>query len=59
MNNYNIKMFFMALLVIAMFSMVGISIAFRNIWLILLFLVLGFASMGFGIYLKRKNDSLT
>lgn len=58
MNRVNVKMFLLALLVISMFGLVGISIAFRNIWAILLFLFLGFAFMGYGISLKRKNDSL-
>lgn len=59
MNNFNVKMFLLALLVISMFALVGISIAFRNIWAIALFLFLGFAIMGLGISLKRKkNDSL-
>lgn len=54
MKNINVPMLLLAFLVILMFVAVGVAIAFRNIWLILLFLLLGFAIMGFGLSLKRK-----
>ncbi|HLR80338.1 MAG TPA: DUF5325 family protein [Bacillota bacterium] len=52
----NIPMLLLAMLVIAMFIAVGVAISYQNIWLILLFLVLGFAFMSFGLSLKRKNE---
>ncbi|GAB4072295.1 hypothetical protein GCM10028778_02260 [Barrientosiimonas marina] len=55
MKNINIPMLLLATLVILMFVLVGIAIAFRNIWLILLFILLGCAFMGFGITLKRRR----
>jgi len=55
MNKINIPMFLLALLIILMFAAVGVAIAFRNIWFILLFLILGFVLMGYGISLKRKK----
>ena len=56
MKSINIPMLLLAILVIAMFVAVGVAIAFRDIWFILLFLVLGFCIMGFGLSLKRKKS---
>jgi len=53
--NINIPMLLLALLVILMFSAVGVAIAFRNFWAILLLLLLGFFLMGYGISLKQKT----
>ncbi|WP_165767891.1 DUF5325 family protein [Virgibacillus indicus] len=55
MKNINFPMLLLALLVIAMFFSVGIAIALRNIWLVLLFIILGFAFMGYGISLKKRR----
>ncbi|SFD83365.1 hypothetical protein SAMN05216238_104302 [Lentibacillus persicus] len=55
MKSLDVPMLLLASLVIFMFAFTGIAIAFRNIWLILLFILLGFAFMGLGIYLKRKR----
>lgn len=55
MKKINIPMLLLAILVICMFLAVGVAIAFRNIWFILLFLLLGFALMGYGLSLKRKK----
>ncbi|MCM3739892.1 DUF5325 family protein [Oceanobacillus luteolus] len=55
MKEINWPLFLLALLVVAMFFGVGFAIALRNIWLIILFLLLGFALMGYGISLKRKR----
>ncbi|WP_099157951.1 DUF5325 family protein [Virgibacillus ndiopensis] len=58
MKNFNIPMFLLAMLVILMFVAVGVAIAFRNIWFVILFILLGFAFMGFGLSIKRrKSDS--
>ncbi|WP_165769088.1 DUF5325 family protein [Virgibacillus profundi] len=54
MKNINFPMLLLAITVIAMFLCVGIAIAFGNIWFVLLFIILGFAFMGYGISLKRK-----
>ncbi|WP_404452464.1 DUF5325 family protein [Virgibacillus necropolis] len=55
MNKINYPMLLLAILVILAFFSVGIGIALRNIWLVLFFLLLGFAIMGFGLTLKRKR----
>ncbi|MFC4556973.1 DUF5325 family protein [Virgibacillus kekensis] len=55
MKNINIPMLLLATLVILMFILVGIAIAFRNVWFVLLFIILGFAFMGYGLSLKRKK----
>ncbi|WP_159431543.1 DUF5325 family protein [Ornithinibacillus halophilus] len=55
MKNFNIPMLLLAILVIIMFFLVGLAIAFRNIWLISLFTILGFGVMGYGLSLKRKR----
>ena len=48
-------MLLLAILVISMFIGVAIGISFKNIWMILIMLVLGFAFMGFGISIKQKR----
>ncbi|WP_163970787.1 DUF5325 family protein [Oceanobacillus halotolerans] len=55
MSKINFPMLLLAALVITMFLAVGVAIAFRNIWLILLFIILGFLIMGYGLSLKRKR----
>ncbi|MFD1360206.1 DUF5325 family protein [Lentibacillus salinarum] len=55
MKTINIPMLLLAALVISMFALVGVAIAFRNIWLVLLFVILGFAFMGYGLSMKRKR----
>lgn len=55
MKSIDWKFFFLAFLVVLMFIGVGVAIALRNIWLIILFIILGFGLMGYGISLKRKG----
>lgn len=55
MKKVNIPMLLLAALVILMFVAVGVAIALRNIWLVLLFLILGFALMGSGLFFKKKR----
>jgi L-asparagine transporter-like permease len=55
MKKFQWPFFFLAILVVAMFISVGFAIALRSVWLIILFIVLGFFLMGFGISLKRKQ----
>ncbi|KKE78101.1 YlaF family protein [Oceanobacillus caeni] len=57
MENINGKMLTLALLVVASFIGAAISITYRNIWVILLFILLGFIIMGYGLSLKRKEKS--
>ncbi|MEN2766583.1 DUF5325 family protein [Ornithinibacillus xuwenensis] len=58
LNKVNIPMLLLAMLVILMFIGVGFAIALRNIWLIVIFIALGFTIMGMGISMKRrKSDS--
>ncbi|MBC5635831.1 DUF5325 family protein [Ornithinibacillus sp. BX22] len=56
MKKINIPALLLALVVVSMFIGVGLAIAMRNIWLIVLFIVLGFAIMGFGIANKKKKS---
>lgn len=55
MKDFNWSMFFLALVVVAMFIAVGFAIALRSVWLIVLFIALGFLFMGYGLVLKRKK----
>lgn len=57
MKKLNVKMLGLSLLVIAMFIGAAISITYRNIWIILLFILLGFVVMGYGLSLKKKERS--
>jgi len=54
-KNINISMLLLATLVVISFAGVGFAIALRNVWLIILFIVLGFSVMGYGISLKKKK----
>ncbi|HLQ98591.1 MAG TPA: DUF5325 family protein [Candidatus Dormibacteraeota bacterium] len=54
MKKINIPMLLLALLVIALFSGVGIALAYKNMWAIIILFLLGFAVMGYGISLKKK-----
>lgn len=56
MRNFNFPMFLLACLVVLMFALVGVAVAFKNFLLIGLFFLLGFIFMGYGISLKRKSD---
>jgi len=55
MKNVNIPMLLLATAVILMFFLVGAAIAMQNIWLIILFTILGFALMGLGLTIKRRR----
>ncbi|GGB63599.1 hypothetical protein F3157_06895 [Virgibacillus dakarensis] len=56
MKNINLPMLLLATLVIAMFLAVGVAISYHNIWFVLLFILLGFATMGLGLTIKRKRS---
>jgi hypothetical protein len=57
MNNIQYSKLLLALLVIASFSSVGVAIAYRSTWLAILCFIVGFLIMGFGISLKRKENT--
>ncbi|MEI3611028.1 DUF5325 family protein [Pseudogracilibacillus sp. SO30301A] len=56
MKKINFPMLLLAMLVVLMFCLVGVAMAYQNYLLIILFVLLGFGFMGFGIYKKRKSD---
>ncbi|MEI3606765.1 DUF5325 family protein [Pseudogracilibacillus sp. SE30717A] len=56
MKKINFPMLLLAILVVLMFCLVGVAIAYESVLLIILFILLGFALMGYGIFLKRKSD---
>ncbi|WP_047982938.1 DUF5325 family protein [Ornithinibacillus californiensis] len=56
MKKVNIPALLLAILVVSMFIGVGLAIAYRNIWLVLLFIVLGFGIMGTAIANKKKKS---
>lgn len=55
MKRINFPMLFLAILVVAMFSLVGIAIHYANFWLMGLFFLLGFGIMSFGLKIRKKN----
>ncbi|WP_199860680.1 DUF5325 family protein [Oceanobacillus damuensis] len=55
MKNINYPMLLLAMSVILMFILVGLAIAMRNIWLILLFLIIGFGIFAYGLTLKSSR----
>ncbi|UOQ47998.1 YlaF family protein [Gracilibacillus caseinilyticus] len=54
---FQLSKFLLALTVILCFSAAGVGIALRNVWFILIALLAGFAVMGFGISLKKREAS--
>lgn len=56
MKKINFPMLLLAMLVVLMFCLVGVAIAYQSFLLMILFVLLGFAFMGYGLYLKRKSD---
>ncbi|HLS23067.1 MAG TPA: DUF5325 family protein [Pseudogracilibacillus sp.] len=57
MRKINFPMLLLAILVVLMFCFVGIAIHYGNFWLIILFTLLGFAFMGFGLKIRKTNES--
>ncbi|MBD1224425.1 DUF5325 family protein [Virgibacillus halodenitrificans] len=55
MKGINISKLLLAILVISMFVAVGVAIAYRNVWLVLLFIFLGFAIMGYGLSRRKRK----
>lgn len=56
MKNINIPSLLLAILVVSMFCLVGIAISYHNYWLSLIFLILGFLFMGYGLAVKRRKS---
>ncbi len=54
--NFQLSKFLLAICVILAFSAAGVGIAFRNLWFIIIAFLIGFALMGFGISLKKKES---
>jgi len=57
MKKINFPMLMLAILIVAMFSLVGVAINYANFWLMGLFLLLGFLFMGFGIKIKKNRQA--
>jgi|GEM_PF-1231129 len=57
MKSINFPMLFLAFLVVFMFCLVGVAIAYKNFWLMFFFFILGFAFMGYGLMQKRKSGN--
>lgn len=55
MKKINFPALALATLVILMFCLVGVAMAYNNFLLMFLFFLLGNVIMGFGIYLKRRK----
>lgn len=56
MSGFDIPKLLLAMLVVLMFFLVGVGFAQGSPLLIILFTVLGFGTMGYGISLKRKQN---
>lgn len=55
MKGINFPALFLAITVVAMFSLVGIMMTYQSYLWMAIFFILGIIIMGFGIYLKVKN----
>ena len=56
MSGFDIPKLLLAMLVVLMFFLVGVGFAQGSPILIILFTLLGFGTMGYGISLKRKKN---
>jgi len=56
MNQINISALLLAIVVVAMFSLVGIMMTYQNYLWMGIFFVAGIVIMGFGIFLKVKRQ---
>ncbi|KGX88773.1 DUF5325 family protein [Pontibacillus litoralis] len=55
MKKENIPFIIIAILAVLSFMLVGVAIGYRSVIGMLFFLVLGFAMMGIGFSIKRKQ----
>lgn len=56
MSRFDVPKLLLAMLVVLMFFLVGVGFAHGSPLLIILFTILGFATMGYGISLKKKQN---
>lgn len=57
MKSINIPVLLLSLLVVSMFCLVGVAMFYESALFIILFTLLGFGLMGYGLALKRKRKS--
>lgn len=57
MKDINLSKLMLAILVVLMFCLVGVSFAYANLWSVALFTILGFALMGYGIATRNKESN--
>lgn len=55
MKNINVPILLLATLVVSMFCLVGVAMFYENFLFMILFTLLGFFFMGYGLMLKRKR----
>ncbi|MFD1066110.1 DUF5325 family protein [Oceanobacillus locisalsi] len=55
MKKIDFPMLLLACLVVLLFILVGLAIAFRSVWGIILCVILAFAVFGYGISKKKKR----
>ncbi|CEI84431.1 hypothetical protein J18TS1_13450 [Oceanobacillus oncorhynchi subsp. incaldanensis] len=55
MKKIDISMLLLAFLVVLLFILVGLAIAFRNVWAIILCIILAFSVFGFAMSRKKKR----
>ncbi|TCT26925.1 hypothetical protein EDD68_101282 [Melghiribacillus thermohalophilus] len=56
MNQFDTKLFLLALLVVICFVLVGIAIGIGSIWFAILFFLAGLFFMAVGLKIKRKKQ---
>ena len=57
MKNINIPILLLSALVVTMFCLVGVAMHYQSALFMILFTLLGFGLMGYGLVLKRKRKS--
>lgn len=57
LKDVNIPILLLAALVVTMFCLVGVAMFYENTLFMILFTLLGFGTMGYGLMLKRKRKS--
>ncbi|WP_187378547.1 DUF5325 family protein [Oceanobacillus jeddahense] len=55
MKKLDIPMLLLACLVVLLFILVGLAIAFRSVWAIILCIILAFSVFGFAMSKKKKR----
>lgn len=57
MKSFNVPILLLATLVVAMFCLVGVAMFYESYLFMIVFTLLGFGLMGYGLTLKRKRKS--